>query len=73
MSSNISGYASYLTQLSSLALINEHSFDLAKKFLDYSILSAAVAGSAFYFGYNYAKNRHRFDPRSREDSRNEQV
>ena len=57
----------------SLSVVSEDSFDLLKKFVGYGVVSAAVAGSAFYFGYNYAKNRHRFDPRSREDSRNEQV
>lgn len=55
------------------SVTSDHTFDLLKKFLAYSVLSTVVASSAFYIGYNYAKQRNRFDPRSREDDKTDQV
>lgn len=55
------------------SVTSDHTFDLLKKFLAYSVLSTVVASSAFYVGYNYAKQRNRFDPRSREDDKTDQV
>ena len=54
-------------------IVSDQSFDFLKKFLAYTALSTVVAGSAFYIGYNYAKQRNRFDPRSREDDKTDQV
>jgi hypothetical protein len=54
-------------------VISHQAYDLLKKFLGYSLFGAAVAGSAFYFGFHYAKQRQRFDPRIREENKNEQV
>ncbi len=42
--------------------LNEQTVELLKKVAGYSATSAALAGSAFYFGYKYAKlQRHRFE------------
>jgi hypothetical protein len=53
--------------------LNENTLNLLKKFVGYSLFSAAVAGSAFYIGFHYAKRRDRFNYRIREESKNEQV
>lgn len=54
-------------------MFNDQTFDLLKKFMTYTTISTLVASSAFYIGYNYAKQRNRFDPRSREDDKTDQV
>lgn len=54
-------------------IINDQTFDLLKKFMTYTTISTLVASSAFYIGYNYAKQRNRFDPRSREDDKTDQI
>jgi len=53
--------------------INENAAVLFKKLIGYGVLNAAVASSAFYVGYYYAKRRVRFDPRIREESKSEQL
>lgn len=53
--------------------ITDHTFDLLKKFFAYTAISTIVASSAFYVGYNFAKQRNRFDPRSREDDKTGQI
>jgi hypothetical protein len=57
----------------SIFSINENAAVLFKKLISYGVLNAAVASSAFYVGYYYAKRRIRFDPRVREESKSEQV
>ena len=54
-------------------MISDQTFDLLKKFITYTTISTLVASSAFYIGFNYAKQRNRFDPRSREDDKTDQV
>jgi len=49
----------------------EHNLNLVTKVLGISVASAAVLGSAFYFGYNFAKKSHRFH--LREADKNDQV
>jgi hypothetical protein len=49
----------------------EETFNLVKKIVGISVASVAVFGSAFYFGYNFAKKRHRFHVR--EADKNDQV
>lgn len=61
------------TEAPNLLPINDQSFDFLKKILAYTALSTVVASSAFYIGYNYAKQRNRFDPRSREDDKTDQI
>lgn len=53
--------------------ITDQTFDLLKKFFAYSLVSTVLASSAFYIGFNYAKKRNRFDPRSCEDDKTDQV
>ncbi len=66
--------SSNLEQITADSLpINEQAFSLLKKFLAYSLMSTVVASSAFYIGFNYAKKRNRFDPRSPEDDKTDQV
>lgn len=48
-----------------------HTLSLLKKALGISLASAAVMGSAFYIGYQFAKKRHRFHVR--ETDKNDQV
>jgi hypothetical protein len=72
--SNNLAKASNLEQISVNNLpINDQTFDLLKKFLAYSLVSTVVASSAFYIGFNYAKKRNRFDPRSPDDDKTDQV
>lgn len=49
----------------------EETYSFLKKLIGISFVSATVFGSAFYFGYNLAKNRHRFNVR--EADKNDQV
>lgn len=49
----------------------EETLNLVKKIVGISVASVAVFGSAFYFGYNFAKKRHRFHVR--EADKNDQV
>lgn len=49
----------------------EHTLNLLTKVLGISVASAAILGSAFYFGYNFAKKSHRFH--LREADKNDQV
>jgi len=72
-SPKISMDLSAVTSSVTSSVTSDHTFDLLKKFLAYSVLSTVVASSAFYVGYNYAKQRNRFDPRSREDDKTDQI
>ena len=49
----------------------DETYNFLKRLIGISVVSATVFGSAFYFGYNYAKNRHRYIVR--EADKNDQV